>query len=102
MRTNLLAVALLLAACAAEPVQVVGLYADRLSDAEIQQIKLAASRDLHERLRKIEAIRRDKVRVETGSESRYTRFTVIKRSGKWLVDQSAGVEAVDQRVIVTY
>ena len=102
MRTNLLAVALLLAACVAESVQVIGPYADRLSDADIQQIKLAASKDLDGRLRKIEAFRRDKVRVQIGPELRYAISTVIKRNGKRLVNESAGVEAVDQRPIVTY
>ena len=102
IRTNLLAVALLLAACVAESVQVIGPYADRLSDADIQQIKLAASKDLDGRLRKIEAFRRDKVRIQIGPELRYAISTVIKRNGKRLVNESAGVEAVDQRPIVTY
>ena len=102
MRTTLLAVAILFVACVAEPVQVIGRYADRLSDADVQQIKLAASKDLHGRLRKIEAFRRDTVRVQIGSELRYAISTIIKRNGKWLVDESAGVEAVDQRPIVIY
>ena len=88
MRTNLLAVALLLAACVAESVQVIGPYADRLSDADIQQIKLAASKDLNGRLRKIEAFRRDKVRVQIGPELRYAISTTMESGSLTRVQES--------------
>jgi hypothetical protein len=100
MRARVLAVSLLLSACAASP-QLVGPYPTRFSDADIQQIKLLISKnpDIDHRLARIEAVRSDKAWVKVGGPnrsgegSRYTRFIVVKRAGKWIVDPHSPVEA---------
>ena len=102
MRIAVLIIAVFFAGCAAEPVQIAGPYAPRLSALDIQQIKLIASKDSHERIRKIDAVRPNKVRVESGSETRYVIYTIIKRAGHWRADDSAGVEAVNKGPIVAY
>jgi hypothetical protein len=69
-----------------EPPRVFGPYASRLSEADVEQIKIA-SNPAHERLTKIEAFRPDKVQVHTGNEATYTLVILTKRGGKWLVDR---------------
>jgi hypothetical protein len=106
MRPLVFIVAFLLAACAT-PLQVVGPYASRLSDTDIQQIKLLiASRPyIEHHLSKLDVVRPDKIRVETGGVKTvgwtYSKFTVIRRGGKWVFDESAPFEAEGQRIIVT-
>jgi hypothetical protein len=51
-------------------------------------------------LRKIDAIGRNKVRVETGCEKDLSRFPLIKHGGKWLVDETGEFEF--ERTIITY
>jgi hypothetical protein len=102
MRATALAIVLFLGGCTAEPVQIAGPYGSRLSSLDIQQIKAVASKDSHERVRRIDAVSLNKVRVESGSETRYVIHTIIKREGKWRADDGAGVEAVNKRPIVTY
>lgn len=64
--------------------RVVGPYASRLSAADIEQIKVAAN-PAGERLGEINAIGIDKVNVQAGTEATYTRVTLIKHGGKWMV-----------------
>jgi hypothetical protein len=64
--------------------RVVGPYASRLSPADIEQIKAAAN-PAGERLGEINAIGIDKVNVQTGTVATYTRVTLIKHGGKWMV-----------------
>src|SRR3954467_12182147 len=89
-------VAMLLGACAAtHPLQIVGPYAARLSRSDIEQIKSLAEDDETEgTLRKLEVVHPDRVRVEKGKETRYTRFTVMRHHGHWIVDERVGGEAV--------
>lgn len=107
MRFKVLPVALVLSACAAQPLQVVGPYAARLSDSDIQQIKLlVAARPYLGRIRKLEVARPDKVHVESGHTDslggwKGSGFFVIKRDGKWLIDETSGIEATNERTIFT-
>jgi hypothetical protein len=98
----LLLAMLLVASTTAQPQQVavVGRYASRLSDTDIQDIRRVVSAYQRRPLRKINAVARNKVRVETGSEKELSRFPLIKRSGKWFVDETGEFEA--ERTIITY
>src|ERR1700736_2243944 len=104
MRFTVLPVALVLSACAAPPLQVVGPYATRLSDSDIHQIKLivAARPYLGHRIRKLEVVRPDRVHVESGHIDslggwKGSGFFVVKRDGKWLIDETSGIEATNER-----
>ena len=63
-----LTVGILLVGCAVAPLRITGPYASRLSDADIQEIKaaVAAVSRISDRVRTIDAVRRDRVRVEVG------------------------------------
>jgi hypothetical protein len=107
MRVGILAVVLLLSACVG-PLEISGPFAARLSDADIRHIKLVVSAqpDVDHGIRKIEAVRPNKVRVETGHIDSFggwkgSGFFLAKRSGKWFVDKSAGFEATAERTVVT-
>jgi hypothetical protein len=107
MRIWLFAVALLLAACVTST-QIVGPYASRLSDRDIQQIKLLVSGrpDIDHGIRKLEVVRPDRVRVEAGHIDslggwRGTNFLVLKRNGQWLFDERSGLEATNERTIIS-
>jgi hypothetical protein len=102
MRAAILVIVLFVAGCAAETVQIAGPFAARLSALDIQQIKLVTSKDSHDRVRRIDAVSATKVRVESGSETRYVILTIIKREGQWRIDKSPGVEAVNKRPILAY
>jgi hypothetical protein len=76
----------------ATPLQIVGPYASRLSAADIQEIKVLVAKqpDTDRRLVELEATRPDKVWVKVGGfdtsgGSRYNRFIVIRRAGRWIV-----------------
>jgi hypothetical protein len=90
MRAHVVAIMFLLTACASQP-QITGPYASRLSDVDIQQIRLLVLKEPNtdHRLAAIEAIRPDKAWVKVGgldsSGARYNRFLVLKRDGKWIV-----------------
>jgi hypothetical protein len=107
MRISVIVATVLLSACVT-PLQVTGPYASRLSEADIQQIKLLVSKRPHieHRLRTLDVVRPGKIRVRTGGlktvGSSYSNFTVVKRSGKWLIDERAGIEAEGERTIVVY
>jgi hypothetical protein len=101
MRASLL-LSMLLVGCMTsqpQPVAVVGRYSSRLTDLDVQEIRSVVAAYQKEPLRKIDAVAHNKVRVETGSDTQLSRFTVIKRHGKWLVDESEGIEA--ERKIIT-
>ena len=83
----------------ATPLQIVGPYASRLSAADIQEIKVLVAKqpDTDRRLVELEATRPDKVWVKVGGfdtsgGSRYNRFIVIKRAGRWIVDPYSPAE----------
>jgi hypothetical protein len=105
MRAWIFAATLLVGACAT-PLQISGPYASRLSQADVQQIKLLVSKEpgLDHRLRRIEAIHSDKVRIQTGGIKTvgwgYDDFTAYKRGGRWVIDSNS-IEATAERTIIT-
>jgi hypothetical protein len=95
MRARLL-VLMLLVGCStphAQPVSVLGRYASGLRDADIQEIKRVVAGYQKEPLRKIDAVGRNKVRVEVGSDKAVSRFPLLKRDGKWFVDETGEFES---------
>jgi hypothetical protein len=105
MRFSVLPVVLVLSACATPPLQIVGPYSARLTTADIQQIKLVVSAaHIDHGIRKLEAVRPDRVHVESGHIDslggwKGSAFFVVKRGGKWLIDETAGIEATNERTI---
>ena len=94
-----LSVALFITGCASDRVQVVGRYADRLSATDVRQIAVAG-RTGHDRVSTIYADHPSRVRVLVGPPDDWTRLVVVKRDGSWLVDISAGAEAMVRRTAV--
>jgi hypothetical protein len=105
MRCRLFAVAVLLTACAVAPLQITGPYASRLSDSDVQQIKAAAAAvsRISERVRTIDAIRRNRVRVEVGVTIEHgwrgRELFVIRRGPTWQVDKQAESTAISEGVV---
>jgi hypothetical protein len=82
-----------------------GPYANRLSKADIVQIKTLVSKEtgIDHKLKKIEAVRPDKVRIRTGGRSAvdsatYNDFNVYKRAGRWVID-TASIEISVETII---
>jgi hypothetical protein len=96
-------------AASAKSSEVSGPYANRLSAADVVAIKAAVSnaRGISHTVKKIEAIRVDKVAVQT-----YTRtavdedttydFNVNKRSGTWTVDLNSVQVSIEKRDFRTH
>ena len=105
MRISVAVVAVPLVAYAA-PLQISGPYANRLSKADIEQLKVLASKEpgIDHRLKKIEAIRLDKVHIQTGGKTAvdtatYNDFNVYKRAGKWVID-TASIEISVETIVL--
>ena len=86
--------------------QVSGPYANRLSQGDIQQITALVSKESHvdHRLKKIEAVRTDKVRIQTGGRTAvdtntYNNFDAFKRAGKWTID-TASIEISIETIVL--
>ena len=95
MRTWLLLLTVLVGCSTTQPhpVAILGRYASHLRDADIQEIKRVVAAYQKEPLRKIDAVGRNKVRVEVGSDKALSRFPLLKRDGRWLVDETGEFEA---------
>jgi hypothetical protein len=101
------AICLLCLASIARAGEVSGPYANRLSQADIAQIKTAvrAERSVPHNVRKIDAVRPDRVAIQTGGRTgmdsaTYYDFNVHKRAGKWTMDASSittTIEATNNR-----
>jgi hypothetical protein len=96
--------ALPLIACAAS-LQISGPYVNRLSKADIEQLKALVSKEpgIDHRLKKIEAVRPDKVRIQTGGRiavdsATYNDFNVYKRAGRWVID-TASIEISVETIV---
>src|SRR5207244_5430284 len=90
----------------AGPPQVGGQYANRLSKADVEQIKALVSKEpgIDHRLKAIEAIRPDKVHIQTGGKTAvdantYNDFSVYKRTGKWAID-AASIEISIETIVL--
>jgi|SRR4030095_9089290 hypothetical protein len=95
-------VCLTFSASVARAGEVSGPYATRLSQADVTQIKAAvrSEQGIPHNVRKIEAMRPDKVAIQTGGKRGlnmeiYYDFTVSKRAGKWAVDANS-VQITDE------
>ena len=100
MRGRWLSVAILLGGCAVAPLQITGPYASRLSDADIQQIKVAvaAVSRISDRVRTIDAVRRDRVRVEVGVTIEHgwqgSELFLVRRGAAWQIANQAESTAI--------
>jgi hypothetical protein len=83
---------------------VTGPYSNRISSADVSQIKSAVSKvpDISHNLTKIEAIRADLVAIQTRTrtgvdEDTYYDFKAQKRSGVWKIDPNSVQVSIEQR-----
>ena len=83
---------------------VTGQYANRLSTSDIAQIKaaIAKERGISHNIKKIEAIRSERVAVQTATRSGVDEdtlydFNVNKHSGTWTIDLSSVVVSIEKR-----
>src|SRR5438270_6593996 len=104
MRVWVLTFALPLVACAAS-LQISGPYANRLSKTDIEQLKVLVSKEarIDHRLKKIEAVRPDKVGIRTGGRTAvdsatYNDFNAYKRAGRWAID-TASIEISVETIV---
>ena len=86
-----------------------GPYASKLSPSDVAQIKAAVSKqpDIAHNVKKIEAVRSDKVAVQTTSRTAVDQdtsydFNVYKRSGKWTIDSNSIQISIEQRDFRTH
>ena len=95
MRPFAFTFALILAACATEPrrLEITGRYAARLSAEDLRQIQSAAAEGPeHLPLQRIDAFEPNKVTVEVGTFTEFVKFSLIKRKGRWITDQSSEIK----------
>ena len=90
----------------AGPLQVGGPFANRISKADVEQIKAVVSKEpgIDHRLKKIEAIRLDKVHIQTGGKTAvdtatYNDFSVYKRASRWVID-TASIEISIETIVL--
>jgi hypothetical protein len=108
MRSFTLFIALLFSACATPPPpQVTGRYAASLSTGDVEQITalLAARPDLGRTIRKLQAVRPDRVHVEAGQSDgptprSSTGFFVVRNGTQWQIERP--VEASPERTITIH
>jgi hypothetical protein len=90
------------------PPQIVGRYAARFSTRDVQQITqvVAGRPELGRRVRKLEAVRPDRVHVEVershGPKSwSGSYFFVVRRGTGWYIEESS-IEATTERTVTIY
>ena len=105
VRISVAVVAMPLLAYAA-PLQISGPYSNRLSKADVEQLKALVSKEpgIDHRLKKIEAVGPDKVRIQTGGKTAvdtntYNDFNVYKRAGRWVID-AASIEISLETIVL--
>jgi hypothetical protein len=105
MRTAVLLLAIFTIGCAAQPpLQVSGSYARHVTPVDIADMQRVISERayIEHHILKLEVTRPDTVRVETGSRTATgwscSKFTLLKRHGKWLF--GSPVEALVERTVV--
>ena len=81
-----------------------GPYANRLAASDVIQIKAAVSkqRRVSHNVKKIEAVRPDKVTIQTAArtavdEDTYYEFNAYKRAGTWTIDASSIQISIEKR-----
>ncbi len=105
----ILLIGLFLSAANAGAGEVRGPYAKQLSPSDLAQIKAAVSkaRGISHNLKKIEAVRPDKVAVQTATrsavdEDTYYDFNAYKRSRTWTIDVSSIQVSIEKRDFRTH
>jgi hypothetical protein len=90
------------------PYEFTGRYANRLSQADLEQIKFVVSKErgVDHRLRKIEAVTVDKVHIQSGGrsavdEEKYYEFNAYRRAGAWMIDLNSIQISIEQRDLRT-
>jgi len=85
-----------------------GPYANRLSKADLEQIKSVVSKEraVNHALKKIEAVAADKVHIQSGGrfavdQDKYYEFDVYKRAGAWAIDLNSIQISIEQRDLRT-
>jgi hypothetical protein len=88
--------------------EVTGPFANRVSPSDLAQINAAISKERHvsHNLKKIEAVRPDKVAIQTTArtavdENTTYDFIVYKRSGGWQIDSNSIQISIEQRDLRT-
>ena len=89
---------------AADAGEISGPYANRLSQSDVVQIKAAVSKErgISHSVKKIEAVRPDKVAIQTATrsavdEDTYYDFNAYKRSGTWTIDVNSIQVSIEKR-----
>jgi hypothetical protein len=89
--------------------EVSGPFAKQVSPSDVTQIKMAVSkaRDVAHNVKKIEAVRPDKVSVQTTArtavdEDTFYEFNVYKRSGAWTIDTNSIQISIEKRDFRTH
>lgn len=89
--------------------EVSGPFANRLSSADVTQIKAAvrAERSVGPNVKKIEAVRPDKVAIQTArrtavDEDTVYDFNVYKRAGGWAIDANSIQMTIEKRDFRTH
>ncbi len=84
--------------------EVSGPYANRLSPSDVAQIKAVVSKErgISHNVKKIEAVRADKVAIQTTArtaidEDTYYDFNAYKRSGAWTIDANSIQLSIEKR-----
>ena len=89
---------------AADAGEISGPYANRFSQSDVVQIKTAVSKErgISHSVKKIEALRPDKVAIQTATrsavdEDTYYDFNAYKRSGTWTIDVNSIQISIEKR-----
>ena len=89
--------------------EVSGPFANRVSPSDVAQIKAAISKDRHvsHNLKKIEAVRPDKVAIQTTARTAVDEdttydFIAYKRSGGWQIDPDSIQISIEKRDFRTH
>src|SRR5260370_21814328 len=88
------------------PLQASAPYSNRLSKNYIEQLKALVSKEpgIDHRLKRIEAVRPDKVHIQTGGRTAvdaatYNDFNAYKRAGRWAID-TASIEISIEKIVL--
>ena len=104
VRKTVSLILVLLCASIARAGEVSGPYANRVSPDDVKQIKAAVAKNMHisHNVKKIEAVRPDKVTVQTTArtavdEDTVYEFNEYKRSGAWTIDTNSIQISIEKR-----
>src|SRR3989442_853111 len=88
------------------PLQISGAHANRLSNVDVEQLKALVSKEpgIDHRLKKIEAVRPDKVHIQTGGKTAvdtntYNDFNAYKRTSRLIID-AASIEISLETIVL--